>query len=553
MTASAIVGGLAAGAAYLLSGDPLIAAGALVALGLGGWLFLVSYPLLQAGRTTAAVLTASAGMLTASLLIAVVVPRAVLALAVVPLLTVAMALPVFSQQALIRLMSVSWFVGAAVALLGELELTGSQFPVSGATLVYVGGWGIVAALAMYLLAELSRRVRDALDLSAEANVALQQADDKLTHVNEELRHQVDELERHGQEMQLLAELGDLLEACQTVDEMYAVIGRVAEPLFAGDAGALYELTPGKPVAEAVALWGEPPPAQRVFSSTDCWALRRGRLHVVDESESELLCPHVEERITAGALCEPLAAQSETLGVLHLQVRRRTPRKQRAVLLAERQRLAQALGEQLALALANFRLRDTLREQSSRDVLTGLFNRRHMEESLYRELRRADREGGSVGVIMADLDHFKEVNDNLGHAAGDSILRTIGTFLRTAVRGEDIACRFGGEEFVIILPKASLEDTKRRAERIRQDAKMLAFPGIDRRHPPVTISLGVAAFPVHGAAAEDVLHAADEAVYKAKAKGRDRVIVAGTKPRRGIAVEAPSQTPPQIDRESRPAS
>jgi diguanylate cyclase (GGDEF)-like protein len=187
------------------------------------------------------------------------------------------------------------------------------------------------------------------------------------------------------------------------------------------------------------------------------------------------------------------------------------------------------------------------------VLTGLFNRRHMEESLYRELRRADREGGSVGVIMADLDHFKEVNDNLGHAAGDSILRTIGTFLRTAVRGEDIACRFGGEEFVIILPKASLEDTKRRAERIRQDAKLLAFPGIDRRHPSVTISLGVAAFPVHGATVEDVIHAADEAVYKAKAKGRDRVVVAGTKPRRGITVDAPGQPQGQIDRESRSAS
>jgi diguanylate cyclase (GGDEF)-like protein len=551
MTIAAIVTGLTAGTTFLLSGDGLLAAVATLGLALGGWLFLVSQPLLRAGRTTAAVVTASAGLLLTSLVISIVIPQAALGAWVVPLLAVAMALHVLDQTALVQLMSISWAVGAAAALLAEVNRTGSGVPLSVPALLYIGGWGTVTALAMYLLAQLSTRVRVALDLSADANVALQAADDKLTIVNDELRHQVDELERHSEEMSLLAQLGDLLEACQTVEEMYAVIGRVAEPLFAGDAGALYELTPGKPVAEAVAVWGEPPPIHRVFASTDCWALRRGRLHVVEESDTELLCPHVEERITAGALCEPLAAQSETLGVLHLQVRRRTARKQRAVLLAERQRLAQALGEQLALALANFRLRDTLREQSSRDALTGLFNRRHMEESLYRELRRATREGGTVGVIMADLDHFKEVNDTIGHAAGDAILRTIGTFLRTAVRGEDIACRFGGEEFVIILPKASLEDTKRRAEKIRQDAKLLVYPGIDRRSGPVTLSLGVAAFPIHGTEGEDVLHAADEAVYKAKAKGRDRVVVAGNRPRRGIAVDGPTQ--PSTGRESRSAS
>lgn len=214
MTIAAIVAGLAAGSAFLLTGDRLFATGALLALGLGGWLFLVSQPLLQAGRTTAAVVTASAGLLLTSLLIAVVVPQAALGTWVVPLLTVAMALHVFEQRALVQLMAISWAVGAAAALLGELERNDSPLPVSGATLVYIGGWGIVAALVMYLLAQLSTRVRDALDLSADANVALQQADDQLTQVNDELRHQVDELERHSEERSLLAQLGDLLEACQ---------------------------------------------------------------------------------------------------------------------------------------------------------------------------------------------------------------------------------------------------------------------------------------------------------------------------------------------------
>ncbi len=549
MTAAGIVAGGAAGFAYLLSGDHLFAACALAAFGLGGWLFLVSRPLLHAGRTTASAGTASAGLLLTSLLVAVVLREAVLPLSVVPLLTVAIALPLFDQRALVRLMSVSWVVGIVVALLGQLERSASPVPPSGATVLSVGGWGIVAALAMYLFAQLSRSVRDALDRSAEANVALRQADEKLTQVNDELRHQVNELERHSQEMTLLAQAGDLLEACQTVDEVYGVISGVAGPLFSGDAGALYVLTPGRPVAEAVAVWGEPPPLHRVFASTDCWALRRGRLHVVDGSDLERRCPHVEEPITVGALCEPLAAQGETLGVLHLQVRHRIQRKQRAAFLGERQRLAEALGEQLALALANFRLRDTLREQSSRDVLTGLFNRRYMEESLYRELRRATREGGSLGLIMADLDHFKELNDTLGHAAGDVVLRAVGGFLQTAVRGEDIACRFGGEEFVIILPKASLEDTKRRADRLRQDLKMLPVGETDRRHAAITMSLGVASFPEHGAEGDELLNAADEALYKAKAKGRDRVVVAGSRPRRGLTMEATQDVFTQTDSRS----
>ena len=255
-------------------------------------------------------------------------------------------------------------------------------------------------------------------------------------------------------MSLLAQMGELLESCQTLEEAYAVIARVAEPLFAGDAGAVYALASSGSVVEAVAVWGNPPPSRSVFSPTDCWALRRGRLHVVQNDDPELRCPHVEEPIAAGLLCGPLVAQTETLGLLHVQVRRRAAGKARAARLAARERLVETLGKQLALALGNIRLRATLREQSARDSLTGLFNRRYMEESLDREVRRATREGYGLGVLLADLDNFKQLNDAFGHAAGDAVLRRIGRFLAGAVRGEDIACRFGGEEFVVILPKAS---------------------------------------------------------------------------------------------------
>jgi diguanylate cyclase (GGDEF)-like protein len=350
--------------------------------------------------------------------------------------------------------------------------------------------------------------------------------EQLEQVHGELQHHADELEQRGREMALLAQMGELLESCQTLEEAYQVTAGIAEPLFGGDAGALYALATTHSALEAVAVWGNPPPLRSVFPPTDCWALRRGRLHVVHDADPELRCQHVEEPILAGLFCAPLAAQTETLGLLHVQVRRRAAGKTRAALLAERERLVKTLGEQLALALANIRLRGTLREQSSRDPLTGLFNRRYMEESLDREVRRAAREGYSLGVLLADLDNFKQLNDAFGHAAGDAVLRRIGRFLAGAVRSEDIACRFGGEEFVVILPKASLDDAYRRAEALREGIKAGSLDEPDPFSPTATMSVGVAAYPEHGTSAAELILAADSAMYLAKAQGRDRVIVAG---------------------------
>jgi diguanylate cyclase (GGDEF)-like protein len=196
----------------------------------------------------------------------------------------------------------------------------------------------------------------------------------------------------------------------------------------------------------------------------------------------------------------------------------------AELLIERQRIAQTLGEHLSLALANFRLREVMRQQSSRDPLTDLYNRRFMEESLYRELRRSARETGGIGVLMLDLDRFKALNDTYGHATGDVALRTIADFLKGAIRAEDIACRYGGEEFVVILPKASLADAVQRAEALRVGLRSIGDePAV--HVPTITISIGVAAFPDHGSTGDELLAAADRALYRAKAQGRDRVAVA----------------------------
>ena len=185
--------------------------------------------------------------------------------------------------------------------------------------------------------------------------------------------------------------------------------------------------------------------------------------------------------------------------------------------------AVAVGERISLALANLRLREVLRGQSLRDPLTGLFNRRYMEESLERELRRAVRNNLSVALLMLDIDHFKRFNDTFGHQAGDTLLRALGDFLMKRTRGQDAACRYGGEEFALILSGTSSESAHKRAELLREELTHLTVEHAGQVLGSVTLSIGVAAFPGHDSS-EELIRAADQALYRAKAEGRDRTIV-----------------------------
>jgi diguanylate cyclase (GGDEF)-like protein len=177
-----------------------------------------------------------------------------------------------------------------------------------------------------------------------------------------------------------------------------------------------------------------------------------------------------------------------------------------------------------MALSNLKLREALRQQSIRDSLTGLFNRRYMEETLEREIRRAEREKKPVGIIMFDIDHFKNFNDLSGHDGGDAMLRELGAYLSKSMRGGDIVCRYGGEEFVAVLPGASLEETRKRAEDLRQGVKEMPVYHLGKPLGRCTISLGVSAFPDHGLNSEIILKGADSALYRAKNEGRDKVVV-----------------------------
>jgi diguanylate cyclase (GGDEF)-like protein/PAS domain S-box-containing protein len=348
----------------------------------------------------------------------------------------------------------------------------------------------------------------------QAELALQDSNAKLTRW-------LGELEQRTREIALLNDMSEMLQACVASDEAYAVIAQIGRQLFSDEIGMLFVQSASRTVVERVALWGSPAgevPGLAVFAPEDCWALRRGRLYVGGPESAALQCRHLAGTNSFQYMCVPMAAHDGTVSLLHIQ------RTSGGPIDDARRRLAQTVADSISLALANLHLRETLRSQSVRDALTGLFNRRYLEETLDREVRRVTRANRPLGVIMLDIDHFKVFNDTFGHEAGDAVLREFGRFLGASLRGEDIACRYGGEEFVLILPEANLEIATQRAEKLRDGVKYLTVTDHGQSLGAISLSLGVAIYPEHGANGDDLLRAADTALYRAKHEQRDRVVV-----------------------------
>ncbi|MBD1918822.1 MULTISPECIES: PAS domain S-box protein [Cyanophyceae] len=364
---------------------------------------------------------------------------------------------------------------------------------------------------------------------------LKRAEHDLQRVNQQLAIHVGELNQRTRQMQLLGEMSDFLQACLTVNDAYRSLGALVAPLFPGSSGGILMLTDGDYRVEQVATWGAQRAPAPKFIPLDCSALCRERLHQVSLDCLRLGCGYAESTQILTNLCIPLLAQSQTLGLFYLS----TSDPSELV-----QQLARTVAEQVALALANLYLRETLQQQSIRDPLTGLFNRRYLEETLIREVQRAQRQCHTIGIIMLDIDHFKRVNDTYGHDAGDRVLETVGQLLRQSVRGSDVACRYGGEEMLLILPESPPEATLARAEEIRQALSLLQVSYSGLTLDALSASLGVASFPDHGLRARDVLKAADDALYQAKARGRNQVVVA-TVPATKVAEELRAPLPRDI--------
>ncbi len=358
---------------------------------------------------------------------------------------------------------------------------------------------------------------------------------ELSGANAELRKQAAELSKRNQEITLFSKMNDFLQTSTTEAEAYSVISEVVTQLFPADSGAVFVLSASRNMLEAAAVWGPAPPANVIFPPTECWAHRRGQSHLFLGHDRQ--CAHVGDDAHM-YICLPLLAQGETLGILHIvdgaakggrDEKDEKDEKDDDARMAEKCQLAKILADNVGLGIANLKLRESMRNLSIRDPLTDLFNRRYMEEALAQELHRTRRNGAQLAVIMIDIDHFKQFNDNFGHDAGDAVLRILGEFLKKHVRGSDIACRYGGEEFILILSPTTAEGARQRAEKIRAGASGLSVQHANRDLGAITLSLGVAIYPDHAAESPALIKAADVALYEAKHAGRNRVVMALGKP------------------------
>ncbi|HEU5002019.1 MAG TPA: diguanylate cyclase [Actinomycetota bacterium] len=335
------------------------------------------------------------------------------------------------------------------------------------------------------------------------------------------RHQAD-LERTNTEIHLLNELAELLQGCLSSAEAYPIAARLSGGLFPGSGGSISITNASRDLVESMATWGEADIGQPAFAPTDCWAVRRGKPHLSGVVEPR--CPHLATSRAAWCLCVPMLGQGEAIGVYHLLWAGGPPAAAgEGPLPAAILQPALSVAGQISMATANLKLRDKLRTLSIRDPLTGLFNRRYMEETLTREISLAGRRHTPLSVLQLDIDRFKEFNDAYGHEAGDAVMRHVSQAMQRLFRVSSVACRYGGEEFTIVLPDCALADAVGRAEELR---RLLASAGVPHGRTLLaapTITCGVATFPQHAGTAEGLVGCADAALYAAKAAGRNRVL------------------------------
>ena len=324
------------------------------------------------------------------------------------------------------------------------------------------------------------------------------------------------------ESRILSDLNEWLQSAKSENELYQMIATFVSRMLPACTGSLYIYANSRDILECAKTWNGTQGTQTMHPD-DCWGLRRGRTYTHRQNEIEFDCTHVQPEAGPDYCCIPILAHGETVGLLHLEfVAKNAVTQAVQSTFAEERRLGLAAAEHISLAIANVKLREQLRDQSIRDVLTGLFNRRYMLETCRREFQRAARAGQFVSILSIDVDHFKTFNDNHGHDAGDSVLRCVGETLRSVFREEDVPCRFGGEEFVVLLPGATPEVAARRAEELRGKIEALSVRYAEGNLPKVTVSIGVAAFPKSGNNPMEVLKVADEALYVAKGEGRNCV-------------------------------
>jgi len=339
------------------------------------------------------------------------------------------------------------------------------------------------------------------------------SEQRLQVTNISLERTAATLRDRGDVIELLGGMAHRMQAARTDEELAQIIRVFVPRVLPNIPGALYAHNNSRNLLIPIAYWGDFEAGSEGFAPDQCWALRRGQAHWVAAPGDDIVCSHLDHN--EAYHCEPLLAGGEVIGVLHLRAQIGTESRFRLTVLAEN----------ISSALVNHRLQRSLREQTIRDSLTGLFNRRYMEETITLEIARAARSGAPLSLVMCDVDHFKRFNDDHGHDAGDIVLQAVAAEMKKRFRDGDVVCRFGGEEFTVIAPGTSPEVLIKRVETVRQAIEQISIHQNGRTLGAVSMSFGIASW--NDTMARDgssLVQAADAALYQAKREGRNRAVI-----------------------------
>jgi len=397
------------------------------------------------------------------------------------------------------------------SLSGDNTNKSLQFPIDGSINTYELTPSLIknedgtAMGALHIIRNITERIRE---------------QNQLRESYDRLNKATNDLKIKNEKITLLLEMSDILLVTNSIEELSAVIPNYCTKILSFSSGNFYIMRASRDILEISGHWGNPTIKTDVFIPDQCWALRLGRTHHSSLNSHDLHCDHIhlKENVNVGYICLPLRAKNEVFGVLYIEFDLSVGNK-----LSDTEKLLiNAFAEVMALALANVRLRDNLRYQSIRDPLTALYNRRYLEEFLTNQLILAQRELIPVTILIMDLDHFKRINDVHGHDAGDMVLKEFSRTLLKFVRRSDLATRFGGEEFVVVLFDSNKDAGMKRADEFRETISHLNMKyGNQDIH--ISVSIGVSSFPENAIDGKELLELADKALYRAKKNGRNQVI------------------------------
>ena len=341
---------------------------------------------------------------------------------------------------------------------------------------------------------------------------------------EKLNKGMDELKDKNEKITLLLQMSDVMLACNSTEELSNITVTFCGKVLNFSSGIFYIMEPSGNTLETSATWGTPISHTSDFTKDECWGLRLSHIYQAGFSSNELICHHIKSSNQENMiyLCVPLRAQNDIFGLLYIEVSL-TNRIQKQ-LNTDELLLINAFAELAALALANARLRENLSYQSIRDPLTTLYNRRHLEEFLLKLIHQSERNKTPIAILMLDIDFFKKINDTQGHTAGDAVLKKLGQLLLKDVRPGDMASRYGGEEFILVLYNTDAKTAKERAETIRKNISLMKviYEGHDLGE--ITVSIGIAVYPQDGESGAELIDISDKALYVAKNSGRNKVVL-----------------------------